>query len=170
MADQPKILRRLKSSKEKPKSGDVFVMQRKDNEKYMYGLVVSDSIHLKTLSGHISNYDLLLVYIYKYQNESIFPLPDLKKEDLLLPPEIQGYQGWITGYYMTTSHIDIKKHDVLEKHVFWKAFGRDKDGNSEYVDEYGNKVGFGKKVNISSYGMGTHYTIDALLSSLQEKF
>lgn len=152
----PKLLSRLKKSYKRPEKGDIFVMQRNDNDKYIYGLVVND----KASIGMDPN--LLLVYIYKYETPTIEPIPKLHKEDLIIPPDVQGYQGWREGYYLTVGKLDDKQMDTFKQHFFWSARDR-KNNESVYYNEFAQKVGRGPIDNLTMFGMGTHYIVDLRL-------
>ena len=149
------LLEFLKKSNKSPVTGDLFVVKRKDNGKYLYGLVVEDKC-----TGVFSNTELLIIYIYKYESDSIEPIPELKKEDLLIAPEIVGFQPWRAGYFLTVKHIEKEDIDKFSTHTFWDPLSKNEKGDSKYFNEYGEQIGFGPRNRLPMHAMSNHYMVD----------
>jgi len=138
--DELPLLAILKKSKKIPMVGDIFVMKRKDINKYLYGLVVEDKC-----AGPMAPEELLIVYIYKYQTDTITPIPVLNKSDILILPEIVGYHGWNAGYFLTVGTIPKDKIDKIARHSFFDPISKNDKGEGNYLDEFGNVIGFGNE-------------------------
>jgi len=121
-------LRVLKKSRKKPKPGDVFVVQLRDDE-YIFGRVIAidADVGFKTFGN-------VLLYFYRAFSGSKGDVPEIDCHELLIPPVITNRLGWVRGYFETVCHRALAPEDVLEKHCFYDMVFK------KYVDEYGQEL------------------------------
>jgi hypothetical protein len=115
----------LKKSKSKPKVGDIFIFQMKNENRYFFGRVICKDAKVGPFE------ELILIYIYKSFSEERNRIPELNKNNLLIPQLMTNGLPWTRGYFETISNQLIDKKDVFEKHCFRDIRGR-------FFDEYNN--------------------------------
>ena len=127
--DEPDInMRFLKKSRKQPRTGDVFVFQMKTQNHYHYGRV----IRTDTRIGNLDN--VIMVYIYKNTSSIKERVPELKKEDLLIPPVGIFSNLWTKGFFETIENRPLTSDEVHKKHCF-HDLARD-----WYFDESGERL------------------------------
>lgn len=142
----------LKRSRKPPKAGDIFVYQMPDGL-YRYGRVIRDDIQMDPLRG------LLLLYFYQAASKVKSATPELRKEELLIPPELHDRGPWTRGYFETIASVTLKPDDILPVHCF-KSEARVFE---QYVDEYGKRIPRRTKP-CGDYGLCSEVTVDVRLS------
>ena len=119
-------LRVLKRSRKPVLLGDIFVLQVRDDE-YIFGRVV------RTDAMHMGFKDCVLIYIYKAYSTDKYVIPELDKNELLLPPMLTGPYMWTKGYFQTVENRPMSPHDVFAQHCFysirWGGSYMDADNN-----------------------------------------
>jgi hypothetical protein len=140
----------LKRSTKKPQPGDIFVFKNK-HAGYMFGMVVTD----KAKGGGFD--DTILVYIYNNVQKNRDPMPELKPENLIIPPIHINQLGWTDGFFITIGNKEIKKEDLLSQNCFYSYTTK------KYYDEYGNLLK--KRYDpCGVYGLANHRHIDDQVS------
>src|SRR3989338_5261282 len=84
----------LGMSRKKLQPGDIFVYKNK-YKGYGWGRVINTDVKLLDYEGKISMRGFLLIYIYNVFTDNIKNIPELKKGNLLVPPDIINRRGWI---------------------------------------------------------------------------
>ena len=88
-------LKVIKRKRVYPEIGDIFRICPCDNVEY-YGIVVNN--HINNNNGE----DLIVVFIFKSGVDIKQSVSNgIKKEDLLIDPEIVGKEYWTRGYFLT---------------------------------------------------------------------
>ena len=95
----------IKQSREYPEIGDIFIVRPRENIEF-HGIVVNN--HIDNNNGD----DLLVVLIFKNDVDVKESIKSIKKEDLLIDPEIVGKEYWTRGYFYKIDNIDIDKKDL----------------------------------------------------------
>lgn len=121
-------LRILKKTRKANELGDIFCFQVKDGE-YMYGRVIRTDAMVNVF------YNGLLVYIYDAVSNCKESVPELHKENLLIPPIITGHFMWTKGYFETVMKKALELQDVWPQHCFF-----DGQWGGSYYDEYNNRL------------------------------
>ncbi len=116
----------LKKTNKIPRPGDVFVLQVAA-DKFVWGRVIKDDTRIGNFEG------VWLLYLYSETSTSLGCMPELKKENLLIPPFGSNRQPWQKGYFQTVKHVSLNAGDILASHCFI-------DGRGWYFDEYGNRL------------------------------
>jgi len=127
----------LKRSTQKPVAGDVFVLAPRDRGFY-FGRVINADVEVLPeiqLPNRKPNPDWTgaLVYVYNAHAPEKLPVPELRRDRLLLPPLVLDWVCWTKGYVQTVAHMPLKEQDVLARHCF-----DDLDGG--FIDEFRQKV------------------------------
>ena len=124
-----------KPSRKRLKAGDIFVMKILDKG-YLFGRVIRvDALGSKMVFGEPGTGKMNVVYIYKGLQESKEPIPDLRKEDLLIPPMVTNRLAWSRGYFETVESRELEDGDLFYPHCF-AATKR----STKFYDEYGNRL------------------------------
>jgi len=148
----------LGMSRKKLQPGDIFVYKNK-YKGYGWGRVINTDVKLLDYEGKISMRGFLLIYIYNVFTDNIKNIPELKKGNLLVPPDIINRRGWLDGYFKTVFNKSLTVGDVLRQHCF-----KDKVGdNLRYYDDNGNRLT--KEIEPCAwYGVGNHRGLDDKIS------
>lgn len=115
------------ASRKKPKSGDIFVLRMKGHDQFIFGRVIRTDAKIMAMEGCI------LIYIYRAFSDSEDKTPQLKNEELLVPPMMTNQLPWSKGYFKVVKHIQLTQDQVLPTHCFH-------DFRNSYFDEYNNKL------------------------------
>lgn len=117
-----------------PEIGDIFQIHPRENVDY-YGIVVNN--HVNNNNGD----DLIVIFIFKAEVDIENAVKTgVKREDLLIDPEIVGKEYWTRGYFFNVGHTEIKEN----KYGFYSI------GKRKFFDEYGNDI------NKEPYLLGTY--------------
>lgn len=122
-----KSLKVLKPSRKKVSEGDVFVVQPHNMDQYVFGRVISTTAQLLAFD------ELILLYVYKSFSESKDDVPELSKNNLLIPPVMTNKQGWLKGYFETIINKPIDNADKLQ-HCFYDQL------TNSYFDDMNNQL------------------------------
>ncbi len=123
-----------------PQIGDLFKINPKDDI-ILYGVVINN--HINNINGE----DLLLVLIFKLKENIKTILQDgVKKEHLLIPPQIVGKEYWTRGYFYNIDYVDNVNN--MEKYGFYSV------GKGKFFDEYGNDLAYEPQL-LGTYGVAT---------------
>lgn len=124
----------IKRKKIYPEIGDIFQIHPRENVDY-YGIVVNN--HVNNNNGD----DLIVIFIFKAEVDIENAVKTgVKREDLLIDPEIVGKEYWTRGYFFNVGHTEIKEN----KYGFYSI------GKRKFFDEYGNDI------NKEPYLLGTY--------------
>jgi hypothetical protein len=135
----------LKKTHRSPQAGDVFVMLPPDNL-WLYGRVISTEAKIGPMSGCV------LVYIYCVRSERKDAIPELSKNQLLVPPIMTNNLPWRMGYFELLFHAELRSEDVLEQHCF-------RDLRGWYFDEANHRLP--KPVEpVGDRGLDSYQTVD----------
>jgi hypothetical protein len=142
----------LQGSRIKPKSGDIFVYQRRSEpRKYWYGRVISTTAKTGGLPGNFN-----LVYILNIHSESKDVSKILPANEYLIPPRCTNNQLWLKGYFTTIGNREFWEGERFSVHQF-KDFGE----NAKIFDENGNIIKTRKNgIPVGMYGLDSYATID----------
>lgn len=139
----------LEPIRKKQKVGDIFAIKILPDE-YHYGRVII---------GHASvgGFDnCLLLYFYRATSPVRDQVPELRRDDLLIPPQATNRQGWLKGYFFTVESRPLTKDDILPVHCF-------KDYRGRYFDDQNHDLP-GAIEPVGEWGLGSYRTIDDELS------
>ena len=135
---RPGVFLKLKSTRKKIQSGDIFVCSV-EKDKYIWGRVIRDK-DVAAFSSSMTE-GIYLVYLYNTITEDTLKVPELRKENLLIAPIAVTKHEWTSGYFQLVGYKELETGDVLNQHcfhVFAKLGG--KIIADRYEDEYGNKL------------------------------
>ncbi len=123
-----------------PQIGDLFKINPKDDI-VLYGVVINN--HINNINGE----DLLLVLIFK-KEENIKTILNagVKKEHLLIPPQIVGKEYWTRGYFYNIDCVNSVNN--VETYGFYSV------GKGKFFDEYGNELAYEPQL-LGTYGVAT---------------
>jgi hypothetical protein len=98
-----------------------------------------------------------LVYIYRHPSKEKLPIPDLRRDELLVPPLMTNHRPWSMGYFEFLENRPLGPPDRRPVHAFREVL------RGGYVDEKGRRVpdphedgGF--------FGLHSFRTIDEVVS------
>lgn len=140
----------LKKSRHTPRVGDVFVMQPPDHQ-FLFGRVVQTDANPLGVGGAI------LIYIYQARSSDKAKVPDLRREELLLPPIMTNGMPWVKGYFENIAHAPLSSTDRLPQHCF-------KDSRGWYFDESGNRLPYAMEP-VGQWGLHSYRSIDDEVSN-----
>jgi len=98
---------------------------------------------------------VILVYIYNSFSSDKNQIPELKKEDLLIPPLGTNQKPWTEGIFEKIKESELKDDDILKNHCF-------RDFRGKLFDEKGNEIQE-EFEPIGEYGLQNHLTINDLI-------
>jgi hypothetical protein len=141
-AYQTQYLEKGKVSRGLRKPGEVFALKFK-GVGYLFGRVIRNDCACEPLDAprpwkRTPGY--YLVYIYTAVSKSMRKIPELRRDDLLIPPEIIVGAGWTRGYFVPVRQAELKESDVRPIHCFWHDDIMDSKRPKLYTDEYGNPL------------------------------
>jgi hypothetical protein len=113
----------LKKSRKRETPGVIFCLKILPDA-YHFGRVIC----VDALGGGFRKSKLL--YFFQQTSPSPEPIPELCKEELVIPPLIMDSSGWLDGYFMTLKNEPLRKEDMFEVHCFWS------DTHMKYCNEY----------------------------------
>jgi len=117
----------LKPSRERRIPGDVFTYHIPAIG-WLFGRII------RTDAKMFDKSTFLLIYAYKPVSKDPSVVPTLRRDDLLIPPEIIGSSPWTMGYFKRIRREPLKPTDVLPRHCFYnRSVGR-------YYNEYDKEV------------------------------
>lgn len=142
-------LRILKPSRKPVRPGDVFVF--KPNEKHFYfGRVIKTAVSVGGFPNGV------LVYLYDASSPDKVKIPELRRDDLLLPPLATNRLPWSRGYFETVEFRPLKASDVLPVHCFRSSTGR-------CFDEAANPISVPVEP-VGEFALQSYRSIDDLVS------
>lgn len=106
----------------RPRAGDVFVMERQSG-----GFIFGRVVRTDACVGDVDR--LLLLYIYRTRSQSLDNVPELRRDDLLLPPVLAGDNMFADGYAKVIARSRLRKDHILPVHCF-------QDSRGVFHDEY----------------------------------
>ena len=127
----------IKRKRKYPEIGDIFQVRPRENIEY-YGIVINN---------HVDNNgdDLLVIFIFKSGVDIEQAVKNgVKKEDLLIDPEIVGKEYWTRGYFFNVGHIEVK----ADRYGFYSI------GKRKFFDEFGNDI-HEEPYLLGTYGVAT---------------
>jgi hypothetical protein len=151
MDDKHTNLEFLQKSRKRLRPGDIFVLKPKGHD-YYFGRVIDIDAESGFGPGHA-----VLIYVYSASSKDKNTIPELDKNNLLIPPKMINRLGWSRGYFETVGFKELTKDDVLNVHCFWDPVHR------RYVNEK-KKVLDGPYEPVSQYGLGNYRVIDRYVS------
>jgi hypothetical protein len=135
----------LKRSRRQPQAADIFTI-RPGNGPYLYGRVISRN----TVMGSVKGWPL--IYIYAAPSERKHAIPELRRDQLLIPPVITNLRPWTMGYFEQLENRPIGPQDRLPQHSF-------RDIRGWYVDERGKRLDQPAEPE-GTWGLSSFRTID----------
>jgi hypothetical protein len=139
----------LKKSRRPPQPGDIFAMQLPDGS-FLYGRVIDiDANPLGVGNG-------VLVYVYRAGAAAKQEVPELRLDDLLLPPIITNRLGWTHGFFEVVRTDQLRSEDQLPQHCFRNSSGRYFDARGAPLD--------GPVEPVGPWALHSYKTIDVLVS------
>ena len=121
-----------------PDIGDIFKICPRENIE-CYGIVVNN--HVNNKNGD----DFIVIFGFKSDvdiEQSV--KKGIRKEDLLIDPEIVGKEYWTRGYFFNVGHIESK----VNNYGFYSI------GKRKFFDEYGNDIQEEPSI-LGTYGVAT---------------
>jgi len=104
-------LAQLKKSRRRLQVGDIFVMLPPDGE-FLFGRVIDLAAEL--VPGVACN----LIYVYRVRSRLKSPVPELRRDQLLIPPLLTNRLGWSRGYFEHVENRPLSAKDRLPRHCF----------------------------------------------------
>jgi hypothetical protein len=98
----------------------------------------------------------VLVYLYDASSPDKTKIPNLRRDELLLPPLATNRLPWSRGYFETVESRPLKASDVLPVHCFRSFTGR-------YFDESGNPIDIPVEP-VGEFALQSYRSIDDLVS------
>lgn len=139
------VLRVLQPSRRRVCPGDVFAMLPADG-RFLFGRVISvDANPLGVGRG-------ILIYVYRVRAALKHPVPELRRNELLIPPMITNRLPWSRGYFETVERRALLIEDALTQHCF-------RDLRGLYRDELGVSLP-GPVEPVGEWGLESYRTID----------
>jgi hypothetical protein len=140
----------LRKTRRAPEVGDVFVMQPPDGW-YLFGRVLDTNANPLGVGGAV------LVYVYRIRSTAKKPVPELLREQLLIPPLMTNKQPWTKGYFEHVENRPLSPMDRLAQHCF-----RD-DVRGGFRDEHGNRLQVAVEP-VGDWGLHSFRTLDDEIS------
>lgn len=139
----------LKRSRRAPAEGDIFVMLPPDGL-FLYGRVISTTAKV----GPMQN--CVLIYVYRRRSKEKEVVPNLLRNELLVPPMMTNELPWKRGYFETLNNLMLGPFDRLPQQSF-------ADSNGRYFDENSNPLP-GPVEPVGQWGLHSFRTIDDEIS------
>ena len=140
----------LRKSRRAPEAGDVFAMQLPDRQ-FLFGRVISVDANPLGVGG------ALLIYVYSARSPDKTRIPELSRDQLLIPPMMTNKQPWTRGYFELVEHRPLTSKDRLPQHSF-------KDSRGRYFDEAGNRL-LGPVEPVGQWALQSFRTLDDEISN-----
>lgn len=160
---EPINLELLKKSKKVLRSGDIFVLKPKGQD-YYFGRVIST-----TADCGFGPPKAILIYIYNATSKDKNTIPELDKNDLLIPPTMINRLGWSRGYFENVAFRELMEDDVLKVHCFWSpplnGFPTGRFSRGRYMNEKGEQLA-GAYEPVGRYGLGNYRVVDDEISNV----
>jgi len=149
---QPSNFRLLKRTRRKPEKGDIFVFQHvRSPDQFFFGRVISTD----ALTAGTNEIKTISVYIYANGSKEKHDIPELKLDNLLIPPFGTNTLAWTRGYFETVMSLPLRVEDVPARQCFQRLAG-------EYFDECGKRMP-GPVEPVGSFGIKGPAGIDDLV-------
>ena len=148
-------LKIITPTRKRPKTGDIFIFKMTATT-WHFGRVIRADAKMGPFKGAV------LVYLYRTISYAEHPLPDLKLEDLLMPPLIVDVGLWTKGYFKTVTSQDLADGDVLKHHIFRNRM------NKKLFDELGNQLVVSEGP-VGDYALLNYSAVNRLLCDALEK-
>lgn len=162
MGFKPKYLRKITASRGIRPVGEVFAMHLRDTG-YLFGRVIRNDCAIAGITDPRPwprHSGLYLVYVYKEISDSIGRIPMLKRDELLIPPQIIGGSGWKYGYFAPVRQDVLGKRDILPVHCFYEdTIQLASEPGVVYLDEYGNRLAK-RSEPCAAWGLGEYGSIE----------
>lgn len=142
----------LRKTRRAPEAGDVFVMQPPDGE-FLFGRVISTEAEVGPMKGCV------LIYVYRSRSRQKTPVPELLREDLLVPPVMTNKLPWTRGYFEHVENRPLALTDCLAEHCFERSW----TSPAQYYDDRGHRLS-GPIPPVGEYGLQSYRTIDDKIS------
>jgi hypothetical protein len=117
----------LKKSRKRPRPGDIFVLQIEEGH-FRFGRVIRVDARIGPLENCV------LVYIFRASSQDKHQIPELSKDDLLVPPVMTNCLPWSKGYFEVVEHRPLHEQDILPIHCFLDCMFR------HYYDDDGKRL------------------------------
>lgn len=99
----------------------------------------------------------VLIYVYSARSQRKTPPPQLRPDQLLIPPIMTNKLPWRKGYFEFLEHAALDDRDRLERHCFWDSILK------RYMDEHNHVVATPLEP-VSEWGLHSFRTIDDAVS------
>ena len=143
----------LKKSRRRLKAGDIFVMAPSDG-RFLFGRVINTNANPVGVGGAI------LIYIYRARSESKSDVPDLLRDQLLVPPIMTNRLPWSRGYFEIIESRPLGPFDCLQRHTFVRNWTKP----PQYFDEQGSPLKGPSKGPVGTWGLWGLEAIDGEIS------
>jgi hypothetical protein len=151
----------LRKSRKELRPGDIFVLKPKEHD-YYFGRVINTDAESGFGPGNA-----VLIYIYNATSKDKNKIPELDKNNLLIPPTMINRLGWSRGYFENVAFKELTKDDVLDVHCFWdpplKGFSTGRFSKGKYMNEKGEELD-GPHEPVGQCGLGNYLTVDLRIS------
>ena len=149
MPDERTNLRVLKPSRKSASPGDVFVFKL-NTMPFYFGRVIKTEVGVGGFPNGV------LVYLYDARSHDETKIPDLRRDELLVPPLATNRLPWSRGYFQTVESRPLKVSDVFPIHCFRSTTG-------QYFDETGHPLAAPVEP-IGEFALQSYRSIDDLVS------
>ncbi|WP_440948223.1 immunity 26/phosphotriesterase HocA family protein [Methanosarcina sp. T3] len=147
----------IKSSRKKPKVGDVFVIQPRKSL-YFYGKVIKTDI--QAINPFLKGKNTVLIY-KKVTSELKVP-DNLNVNTLLIPPQIVDFGGWTKGFFFTVGNLELTNEEINLDYGFKDTRMATECYRSEEGDELNHKPSIIGIYAVGSYGSVAYKVTKAL--------
>lgn len=139
----------LEKSRKRLRSGDLFALKPVRGA-FLFGRVIQTGVN----AGGFPTANL--IYIYRTRSRRKDQVPELRRDELLVPPIMTNNLPWRRGYFEPIGHESLSPDDVLPQHHFQDPDGRSFDQNGREIDDPQPPIG--------SWGLDSFRTIDDKVS------
>lgn len=140
----------LKRSRRPPEVGDVFAMLPPDRL-FLFGRVISNDANAGGFPGSI------LIYVYRRRSASKDQVPELHRDELLVPPMMTNRRPWTMGYFEFLFKGGLGVQDRLRQHCFLDPLRK------RYFDHKGKEL-ISPIEPVGIWGLHSFRTIDDEIS------
>jgi hypothetical protein len=139
----------LEPSKRRLRVGDIFAFRVRGHP-YRFGRV----IRTDAKAGPFDK--LVLIYLYAPTSPERDKIPELRVDNLLVPPLLTNRLPWSRGYFVAVDNRQLSDADVLAVHCF-------EDSRGNLYDEMSNEIDH-RVEPMGEFGVQSFRTIDDLIS------
>jgi hypothetical protein len=147
------LLKVLQKSNKKPKEGQIFVLEPKENL-FCFGRVIKTNVESR--DSFVNG--MYLIFIYDYFSDTEEMPEDLLRKDILIV-EVINAQLWRKGFAKNIAEIPVTKEEINADYGFWDIL------REYYVNLKGDYIEVIPKYK-GTYGLGSYGSIGRQLNRI----